>query len=603
MKLSTAFLLLLLWANVGPATAQTSDFTYQGKLTQSSLPANSNYDFEFKLFNAAAGGTLADTKQRDNVSVANGVFNVRLDFAPALFDGADRYLEIGVRQSGSGGGFQQLLPRQQITSTPYAVRSLNATNSSQLGGVAASQYVLTSDSRLTDSRTPLPNSTSYIQNTNSQQAASNFNISGNGVAGGTVSANRVNAETQYNLGGFRVLHNPGPGNLFVGVGAGSDTTGNGNSFFGSAAGRQNTTGNSNSFFGNLAGGSNSTGSHNSFFGGNAGFNNTGDSNSFFGSGVGFANTTGQRNSFFGDGSGDSNTSGNDNAFFGYHAGAASSANNNSFFGSEAGNQNQTGFNNAFFGRNAGRANTTGNGNSYFGNGAGINSGSSSANSFFGNGAGSSNISGGSNSFFGNAAGNTNANGTNNTVIGAGADVASAALSFATAIGAFSTVSSSNTIALGRSDGSDRVVVYGLGAAGSTDICRNASNQISTCSSSLRYKTQVEPFTRGLNLVNRLQPITFTWTDGGLSDVGFAAEDVARVEPLLVVYNHKGEIEGVRYKQLTAVLVNAIREQQAQIESQEKHAKEQDEKIETQQKQIAALQKLVCLTQPNADICK
>ncbi|PYS57659.1 MAG: hypothetical protein DMF74_25475, partial [Acidobacteria bacterium] len=94
--------------------------------------------------------------------------------------------------------FTLLTPRQQVTSTPYAIRSANAssadtatnatnatnastaTNATQLGGIAASQYVQTNDSRLSDARTPTPGSSNYIQNTASAQASSNFNISGNG---------------------------------------------------------------------------------------------------------------------------------------------------------------------------------------------------------------------------------------------------------------------------------------------------------------------------------------------------------------------------------------------------------------------------------------
>src|SRR5205807_1410681 len=93
-----------------------------------------------------------------------------------------------------------------------------ATNATQLGGVAAGQYVLTSDSRLSDPRPPTAGSSNYIQNTTTQQASSNFNISGNGTAGGTLSGNILNAASQYNLGGSRVLSNAGTNNFFVGVG-------------------------------------------------------------------------------------------------------------------------------------------------------------------------------------------------------------------------------------------------------------------------------------------------------------------------------------------------------------------------------------------------
>jgi hypothetical protein len=201
-----------------------------------------------------------------------------------------------------------------------------ATNATQLGGLAANQYAQTSDSRLSDSRVPTAGSPAYIQNTNSQQTA-NFNINGNGTAGGTMSANIVNAATQINLNGTRVLHAPGTGNLFAGASAGAaNTTGQRNSFFGALAGLANTGGNDNAFFGN-----------------NAGQLNTGTDNSFFGSGSGAGNVSGIFNSFFGkDAGGGLNQNGSQNSFFGHKAGAKNSASDNAFFGASAGAANTVG---------------------------------------------------------------------------------------------------------------------------------------------------------------------------------------------------------------------------------------------------------------------
>src|SRR5438034_3357466 len=246
-----AFSLFLIVFSATAATAQTTEFTYQGKLNDGALPANANYDFEFKLYDSLTGGVLIGSRLRAGVQVTNGTFAVKLDFAAAAFNGADRYLEIGVRPAGSSGGYQQLLPRQPITLTPYSFRSLNATNadtatraddSLQLAGVAANQYVLTSDARMTDARAPTAGSSSYIQNTTSPQTASNFNISGNGTAGGTLSADIVRAATQYNIGNNRVLGTAGTDNTFVGLGTGANVTGGNDSFFGRNAGNANTSG-------------------------------------------------------------------------------------------------------------------------------------------------------------------------------------------------------------------------------------------------------------------------------------------------------------------------------------------------------------------------
>src|SRR5687767_14506058 len=192
MKVKILLALVLLLAGPYLAFAQTTEFTYQGSLRDGSNAADGNYDFEFRLFSVDAGGTALGTLQRLGVAVSNGVFSVKLDFG-AQFPGENRFLEIAVRPVG-GGSFQQLSPRQAITSSPYNQRSLSAqnadtaanaalaANSQQLGGVAANQFVLTGDPRMTDARNPLPNSGSYVQNTTTQQSASSFNISDVGTA-------------------------------------------------------------------------------------------------------------------------------------------------------------------------------------------------------------------------------------------------------------------------------------------------------------------------------------------------------------------------------------------------------------------------------------
>jgi hypothetical protein len=304
------------------------------------------------------------------VSVANGVFTVQLDFGANAFPGADRFLETSVRLTG-GGAFTILAPRQPITSTPYAIRTLSATTADALssacvGCLQDSQINSVAGSKV-NGAIPVASvpggSGNYIQNATTQQAGSNFNISGDGTAGGTFSGNIVNASTQFNLGGSRAFAVTGAaafptGNTFAGVDSGTaNSPQNGgllNSFFGGGAGRLNSSGAENSFFGTLTGRSNTTGTGNSYFGDLAGASNTTAPNgSFFGSGAGFSNRTGGQNSFFGQQSGNSNDGGFNNSFFGAHSGMASvSGSNNSFFGMQSGFANVSGSNNTIVGANA-----------------------------------------------------------------------------------------------------------------------------------------------------------------------------------------------------------------------------------------------------------
>src|SRR5687767_4902848 len=469
------------------AFGQSTEFSYQGNLKESDLPANANYDIEFRLYDAATGGTrIGNAILLSPVPVSEGVFSVKLDFGQNGFSGQDRYLEIAVRRSGVGS-LVTLGPRQRIGSAPYAVQSLRAAtatsaitaqNANTLGGQAASQFVLTTDARLSDPRTPSAGSGSYIQNTNNPQPTSNFNISGNG------SAVVFNATSRYNFGGNHLISASGQENIFAGTGSGLLNTGNSNAFFGATAGQENKAGSFNAFFGAGAGQLNVTGSNNSFFGYFAGNGTTsGNDNSFFGNRAGQVNTSGAFNSFFGTFSGFFNSSGSDNSFFGNETGYNNNiGNRNSFLGSKAGRENKAGSDNAFLGSFAGRANTDGSFNSFVGSQAGqanatgasnsffgSNSGhdnTASNNSFFGTDSGRFNISGANNTFIGRRAGylNTvgelnvfigvnagqgNLLGRNNTVIGAEANMTNSNLSYATAIGAEAVVSTSNTMVLGR----------------------------------------------------------------------------------------------------------------------------------------------------------
>jgi hypothetical protein len=54
--------------------------------------------------------------------------------------------------------------------------------------------------------------------------------------------------------------------------------------------------------------------------------------------------------------------------------------------------------------------------------------------------------------------------------------------------------------------------------------------------------------------------------------------VAAVEPLLVTHNSSGQVEGVKYDRLSAVFINAFKEQQAQIERQQAKGNQQQDEI-------------------------
>lgn len=109
----------------------------------------------------------------------------------------------------------------------------------------------------------------------------------------------------------------------------------------------------------------------------------------------------------------------------------------------------------------------------------------------------------------------------------------------------------------------------LATGGSIDLCRTGSvgfpGQVATCSSSARYKTDIASIDSATALVDELRPVTFRWTATGEADYGFVAEEVAEIEPRLATYNTEGEVEGVKYRQLSAVLLRALQEQRRDTE--------------------------------------
>lgn len=538
----------------GTLYGQTTAFSHQGKLNDNGAPANGNYDFEFELFDAVSGGAQQGaTVQRLNVAVVNGIFTVSLDFGAAVLPGADRFLDIAVRTAG-GGAFTPLTPRQRMTSVPYAIRSLNASSADTVvvAGVPAG-------------------SGNYIQNTSSPQAASNFNISGTGTA------NAFTATTQYNIGVNRILSNPGTTNTFVGVSTGTGlTTGSGNSVFGHEAGP---------------------------------FIGSGQANSFFGLGAGFNTNNGNQNSFFGRGAGSGTTTGSNNVFAGFFSGSANTIGaNNTLLGTSTNLGANNLVNAAAIGANA---RVDSNNSLVLGSINGVNNATADTNVGIGTTAPAYKLDVVGRTRFKQNTGQTGA------INSAGfwlfqntpnAEQAFVGMENDNSVGFFGNNGGGWGLVMNTQTGV--TTINALGTAGGTTLCRNASNQISTCSSSLRYKTNIDEFSQGMSFVNKLRPITFDWKDGGMKDVGFGAEDIAKIDPRFVTFNDKGEVEGVKYDRLSVAFVNAFKEQQTEISElravtseQAKKIKDQNSKIEDQQAQIDALKELVCPLSPTAAVCK
>jgi len=68
-------------ASMAQAVAQSTAFSYQGRLSDGLRPANGTYDFRAELFGVINGGTsVAAAQTFSGVGVTNGLFQLTLDF-------------------------------------------------------------------------------------------------------------------------------------------------------------------------------------------------------------------------------------------------------------------------------------------------------------------------------------------------------------------------------------------------------------------------------------------------------------------------------------------------------------------------------------------
>jgi hypothetical protein len=185
--------------NAVVAAGQTTAFTYQGQLSAEGELADGSFDLRFALYDTAAGGAQIGTNQTVSaVPVSDGIFTVQLDFGVTAFPGANRFVEIAVRPAGTGS-YTTLAPRQQISSSPYAIRTLSAATADALsnacvGCVTNNQIQSVSGGKVMGAipASSIPGgSPSYIQNTTAPQSGASFNVGGSGRVANLLSAGTV----------------------------------------------------------------------------------------------------------------------------------------------------------------------------------------------------------------------------------------------------------------------------------------------------------------------------------------------------------------------------------------------------------------------------
>ncbi len=230
---------------------------------------------------------------------------------------------------------------------------------------------------------------------------------------------------------------------------------------------------------------------------------------------GYSNVSGQRNVFYGGFSGYYNTA-NDNTFIGYTAGKnTSDGTGNNFFGNGSGYANTSGDYNLAIGYNAGKDNTTGDNNIFIGKHAGYNTICSDK-------------------LYINS---SNAVITNPLIYG---DFAS-----------------DYVVINGTSNNSK--TFYVNGSAGGTGSWASKSDR--------RLKKNIRTVANALDKLIQLRGVNYEWRDPYNYEpgtrIGFIAQEVEQVLPEVV--EKESEYYSVQYAPVTALLVEAVKEQQIIIE--------------------------------------
>jgi len=151
-------------------------------------------------------------------------------------------------------------------------------------------------------------------------------------------------------------------------------------------------------------------------------------------------------------------------------------------------------------------------------------------------------------------------------------VGSIDLQYATAIGAGALVAQSNSLVLGGTGAS--AVNVGIGTAGPSNILTIVQNSATdpiadawTTYSSRRWKTNIRALQGALDKVERLRGVSYDAKADGQHHIGLIAEEVGEVVPEVVAYEANGQdAKSVDYARLTALLIEAVKEQQAQIQT-------------------------------------
>jgi len=282
------------------------------------------------------------------------------------------------------------------------------------------------------------------------------------------------------------------------------------------------------------------------------------------------------------------TGGSFNTAIGAGALLLNTANENTAIGAGALLNNTTGAPNTAIGESALFFNTTGNANTATGANALVNNVDGDSNTANGNGALASNTTGNFNAAFGASALLNNTIGGRNTAIGRSALSLNTTGNFNIAlgqgagsrlttgdsnidIGAFGFPGESATIRIGEGQSKNFIDgIRGATVVGGVPVVIVGYGQLGTIVSSKRFKKEIQPMEKASEAILALKPVTFLYKSDATNtpQFGLIAEEVAEVNPDLVVRDENGDIYTVRYDAVNAMLLNEFLKAHRKAQEQE-----------------------------------
>jgi hypothetical protein len=326
------------------------------------------------------------------------------------------------------------------------------------------------------------------------------------------------------------------------------------------------------------------------------FNTSGRWNTATGSQALYTNTTGSSNTALGLDALFYNTTGNANTASGYLALFHNTAGTgNTADGYQALMSNTNGYSNTAIGESALLYNTSGWGNVAVGTYALFSNSTGHMNTAIGVSALSKNGGGTSNIAIGDSALLLNT-GRNNTAVGVSTLQFNRG-DFNTALGIsagrnVSTASNVISIGAGGANVSNSCFISNIRGVTTANpnaipVLIDAQGQLGTASSSERFKKDIEPMDKASEVLLGLRPVTFHYKSDKTNtpQFGLIAEELAKVNPDLVVRDENGEIYTVRYDAVNAMLLNEFLKEHGKVEKLESavaqlmaRLKDQDAKI-------------------------